>query len=239
MKRGPVVLLLLLSMLLPAVGASAHDASWFRTWPTSVRGDINVIWASHAWETGNLPGGPGRERMKDGAATWNALTSSDLAFKFGTYDFDPDSRSINCQDNAQNYNATFYRYYDDRDSPNDLPSSGTVSRCLLDEEVFNFVMQINSYYDSQWYTGTSEVPTGKYSLQGTATHEFGHAAGFQGHWDTGPQGTLASPGSNADPSLCPTDYTVRHTMCANFVGKGAYQNSLEQHDSHTFTNRYG
>ncbi len=98
-------------------------------------------------------------------------------------------------------------------------------------------------YTDYWGANIPEA-LGKCGVRGTLTHEFGHAAGFNGHWNTGSD----DAGANADPDLClqagqggtGSDWS---TMCQGSFSQGGeprenYQISLRIHDEHTFTSAF-
>lgn len=92
----------------------------------------------------------------------------------------------------------------------------------------------------QWYSGTSTPPPDPddIDVQAVITHEVGHATGFgvngaQPHWGQNLNGTLMQPQYD---NLCLTN--PKHTMCPFYEAGTAYFRSLEEHDTHTFDNRY-
>lgn len=213
----------------------SSNSTYCYRWPTTLRNQVKIIWASRAWEDGKEMGASGRQRVKDAADAWSDL-GEPMRFTFpGTTNY---NLTVNCADVATGQVAVFYRWYDDSDTnPNSEQASvGRVTRCRNQAGIRSAVLEFNSKYNL--YTGTGTAPAGTISLWGVAAHELGHVTGFAGHWDTGPTGTLEAPDSNADRGPCVDDPLARHTMCALFVGKGGHLRSLELHDEHTFGNAY-
>lgn len=111
----------------------------------------------------------------------------------------------------------------------DLPS-GTLARtnACNDEDLGHTTkFHIGFNPDYSWYTGTGTPASGVYDFRSIATHEFGHATGFYGHFSD--SSILCIPGSDAEP---------RHTMCRVGYPGGAYWRSTEEHEIHTFLGAY-
>jgi hypothetical protein len=90
-----------------------------------------------------------------------------------------------------------------------------------------------------WYDDVSTPPPpAKLDLQSIATHEFGHATGWgfgsgRPHFGQNLDGTTRQPEFD---NLCVDE--PRHTMCPALLLGYAYWRTLEDHDKHTFANRY-
>jgi len=104
-------------------------------------------------------------------------------------------------------------------------------------EITHAYITIDSDHGSDWYTGDGATPPNKFDLRSTVTHEFGHAAGFGGHWDGDEPMTsqsdwevLCDDGADNDP---PT-----HTMCAFATLGHSRKRTTEIHDEHTFAGLY-
>ena len=76
---------------------------------------------------------------------------------------------------------------------------------------------------SNWYVGSGTPSSGDYDLRSVAVHEFGHAAGFAGHWD----------GVGEDCTG-----TDRETMCSGLPSATTYKRTIESHENHTFDSAY-
>lgn len=99
---------------------------------------------------------------------------------------------------------------------------GATLLCVAGDDIIKASIVFNTDYT--WYTGAGTPPEGEPDLWGTATHELGHAAGFEGHF-TGNE-------------LCPAT-SARHTMCGGWlISHLPYARTLEVHDKHSIAAAY-
>lgn len=107
----------------------------------------------------------------------------------------------------------------------DLPSTSIAreNTCYDGDPIIKSTIRFD-HVGPNWYTGaSSSVPSGKKDLRSVAVHEFGHAAGFNGHF-TG-------------PSVCKG--STRQTMCPGPIQSGtSYRRTLGNHDAHTIASAY-
>ena len=98
--------------------------------------------------------------------------------------------------------------------------------------------------EALWYRGSNtkvprqsgpdfDVAHSDLDLQSVATHEFGHAAGQQKHWD--PPG---DEGAGRGGARCSQYDSKRETMCAWITRGTSWQRSLGPHDWKTFDKGY-
>lgn len=248
MKRAAAIALA--ALLLIAAGGIRADAhgqntwyacssynpnTWCHRWPTALRSKVTITWASRAWEDDRELGANGRQRVRDAADAWNNVGEPTKIVFPGTTDY---NASVTTCPTVNGRVNTFYRWYDDSNTnPNsDQASVARVTRCRNSDGLRAAILEFNAKYT--FWTGGGAVPAGAVSLWGVAVHELGHVTGFQGHWDTGPAGSLDAPSSGADRKPCTDDPATRHTMCALYIGKAGSLRSLEDHDEHTFGNAY-
>ena len=104
----------------------------------------------------------------------------------------------------------------------DIPVLGRENTCFEDGAIIKSTIRFDTDGPS-WYTGVStSVPSGKSDARSVAIHEFGHAAGFKGHFE----GTSLCSGS------------IRQTMCPTLPSGTSYMRTLESHDKHTIVSAY-
>lgn len=217
MRRRTRLLLASLAIMvagLAPTSSSAHDASVY--YPRWWQQDLSVNWKF----TVNVPTTSLRDRVKDAAATWNALPPiMHFVKQSGDYGgFPVDS----CPDTYQK-DAVHWGNIDGK-----FGTHALVRKCLVgSNEIFTFQIKLDS--SENWYTGTSTpAPSGTLDTQAVATHEFGHATGFSGPYNNG----------HFDPNATLCTDNPKHTMCPFFNYGDSYFRSLEQHDEHTFFNKY-
>ena len=109
----------------------------------------------------------------------------------------------------------------------DLPNTAIARENTCYDEDPTIIIKSTIRFDHvgpSWYTGaSSSVPSGDKDLRSVAVHEFGHAAGFNGHF-TG-------------PSVCKG--STRQTMCPGPLQSGtSYRRTLGNHDAHTIAAAY-
>ena len=104
----------------------------------------------------------------------------------------------------------------------DLGSLAIENTCFEGGAIIKSTIRFDNVGPS-WYTGVStSVPSGESDVRSVSVHEFGHAAGFAGHF----AGTPDCSGSS------------RQTMCANVPSGTSYIRTLESHDKHTIASAY-
>jgi hypothetical protein len=89
---------------------------------------------------------------------------------------------------------------------------------------------VNIKFDQaeNWYKGTGTPSPSQVDALSVATHEFGHATGFSGPFESG----------HFDPDADECTMTPKQTMCPFIEYGQTYQRGLETHDQHTFQNAY-
>jgi hypothetical protein len=197
--------------LLAGPAASAHSGSllFHGTWSPS---------AVTIYAESNLSGAA-LSRALAGAKTWDALGGSiDYTWK-GTKSL---SRNP-CDQATRGENLIGMRPLDGRGK-----NLAMTTVCRSGSTIVRFVTVFDSA--EPWYTGTSTtVPHGRPDLWSVAVHEFGHAAGWAGHFD--------DPALGLGAGLC-GNFSGQHTMCATHYSGTARQRSLGPHDIDTFRQMY-
>lgn len=203
--------------------AHAHSAGsfYYSGWPA---GHNETYWFRDNVPTGNF-----RSRVIDGAYEWNDTPNDGNAEpNFYNGGEKSDSGGDWNQPCQANYSAIYFR---DLDSI----SSGAVGytpfcKVVVSDggnswtKITKFSLNLDS--DRDWYTGTGDAPDWPPDVDAwsIASHEFGHATGWEGHFnDSGDQ--------------CPGDGTEA-TMCPVYEGGSERWRTLSDHDSHTFENQY-
>lgn len=77
-----------------------------------------------------------------------------------------------------------------------------------------------------WYSGSGNAPATSFDARSVATHEFGHATGFYGHFPADSTDCL-SGGASTD-----------QTMCSALTRGEEHFRTLGVHDTHTFDGAY-
>lgn len=213
--RSFVLGLLLPVLLLSPQFAQAHSASTFYS-------GGGGVWASGIWVNWYSKGFPSSsyvDRLKNGSAQWNAASGSssaepDFSYVGGTSTgpSSPCSASLN---GAYWYNLDpLVGEYVLGYTPFCKNTSG---------RVYRFTMYIDS--TQSWYTGTGDsVGTFTADLWSVASHEFGHATGWYGHYSTS-ETICENNGSQA-------------TMCRTIHLGTVRMRTLADHDIHTFNAAY-
>jgi hypothetical protein len=190
---------------------------WLDSWPA---GDVTYDM------TTAVPGGLGsnqHDQIAAGGQKWNALTNV-ITFKRSGNEvagFD----HTNCSPGDSHPSAIHW-----------LNLANFVGQTYTCQNTIHTVIaEFQMTFDSgtNWYYGTSGIPSGYRMISGTSAHEFGHAAGG---W-IGNNGLNHFTVDNTN-GLCETSVPLAdlHTMCRfddRFIGN-SNQGSLELHDSHTF-----
>lgn len=232
--RVSIPLVFIVSLFLfNAIGAQAHPgADWYPAkWPSS---DRTVNWRF----ANNVPATAIRDRMKNGAAQWNAVSGSTMTFQFNTPDYSSFS-GTSCAATEQK-DAVHWGEIDNAGGTNAvaitctfLDATGSGSNTTL----HNF--QIKLDHDETWYTGTGEPSSNAIDAWTIASHEFGHATGRNS--TAGGVQTIGGDGHghffNTDATHCPVS-TSRHTMCQTQIAGASYSRTLETHDKDAFANAY-
>lgn len=104
----------------------------------------------------------------------------------------------------------------------DIDALARENTCFEDGAIIKSTIRFDNVGPS-WYMGVStSVPSGKSDARSVSVHEFGHAAGFHGHFT----GTSLCSGS------------TRQTMCGTLPRGTSYMRTLESHDEHTIASAY-
>lgn len=148
------------------------------------------------------------DRVKEAAWTWTSASSDNNDVDFvhaGTTA--TGGNAYGCA----SYSAIYYAPISDLD----VRGNTTSCRGSNPGSPQRISIAINS--NLTWYSGLG--PTAFLDLRSTATHEFGHATSFFGHF--------------TDTTACPSTISNEATMCP-FSGPGeTHKRSLEPHDIHT------
>lgn len=155
--------------------------------------------------------------MRAGAAPWNGVAGSGFDFNWsGTEDPNIDWTWNGCT-TTPGYGVWLL-------TGNLGGDLAWTARCVDGNEIES-VAVVFDYFGPSWHTHSSQyIPSNRIDLRGVATHEFGHAAGFRGHFD--------------DDSQVECDGNYRETMCSTIDPGKSYWRSLEEHDRQTFADEY-
>jgi hypothetical protein len=163
-----------------------------------------------------------RDRIKDGAQEWNAVTGTDnFRFDWNSGDYSAFAWLNQCPNaDSSNYEKNGIHW-------TSINAAGMAVTCATPGGgLHDFQMVLDS--DLDWYSGTGDPPSNKVDTWSTATHEFGHATGWDKHF--------------INNTMCPSnDRPSWQTMCAADSGDlpGArYARTLEAHDIDTFQDAY-
>ena len=194
-------------LTLGAPAVSAHEPSSY-TLAWTHRGPVTYRFAA------GFPDGALRDRVRDAAATWNALgTRAQLADAPEPVEVDPNS----CPD-APAPNAVHWRSIDGRGR-----TRAQTRMCPYPGGLFTFQLVLDRA--EPWYMGADEPEDDELDVLSVLTHEFGHAAGFSG--------PFADGHFDPDDELCAVG-PKQHTMCPRIPLGTTHMRSLEAHDIHTF-----
>lgn len=189
-----------------------------------------------------------RNRIKDGAAQWNALGQS-MTF---AYDGQPDYEQPAiwreyCGDDYQQDGVHWFNI-------DDSVALAEVYKCSSVEnaggtggtQLHSFQIRFDS--SRNWFTGSGTgIASIQYDLWSVAAHEFGHATGRGG---TATAGLSPLPTENGvvvgdasghftlSTTYCNTNATAWHTMCAGVVNGTIWGRSLNTHDIDVFKGSY-
>lgn len=200
--------------LLVTAPAWAHTATEFfpRPWAEGQRGSVWI------YNDPNLTG-TFLTRVLQGAKTWDNTGQS---LNFARASKASLSRDV-CDPKQRNRNLVYNTKLDGAGG-----NLGATYVCYTSTNTVRFTMAFDTA--DKWYTGTSKtVPKGLADVISVATHEFGHAAGWSGHYDD----ALVS----ADGASCANN-SGQQTMCSRHWVGTARQRSLSTHDLHTFKAAY-
>lgn len=157
-------------------------------------------------------------RINNGHTQWNAAGPSGIEpdFWYAGTTSTAGNADLPC---SATYNGVYWRNLDYLGigvlgfTPHCENTAGVVTR---------FSMSIDS--NASWYTGTGEGPGGQYDLWSVASHEWGHATGWYGHFAS-------------SESIC-VDNSAQATMCP-FIRDGTQRiRTLDTHTIHTFQAAY-
>lgn len=202
-----VLVVALVALAAPQLPAGAHAAADY--YNSKWQRDRSVEWRF----TAGVPDTAFRDRVRDGAGRWNSLGPSMHFDKLsGDYaNFDP----YVCPGSYQK-DGVHRRYLS-----GDTLAVTLTCRFSGTSELYSF--QIVFDEGRSWYNGTGTPGSNEFDTEGVATHEFGHATGWSGHF-----------GDSWD--VCqPPD---KHTMCPTIAPGTIGARALEEHDKHTFVNAY-
>lgn len=203
--------------MVSAAPAAAHSVN---DYPTDAGWQYTILSRVFYQAPNDWPNGY-NNRTEDAMATWTNLTGSSLSFSLAG---NASTDSWSCGTNW------------DLVTTADL-ASGTYGAALLCPAT-NSTTRIRVNTDYTWYTGdtTPNHPNNQPDLQGTMTHELGHA---HQAWEVCTNGSSSDPcpGKHFDPSnnalVCDeSDLPNYHTMCspAPDTGETWRRRSLETHD---------
>jgi hypothetical protein len=165
----------------------------------------------------NFPGGAYRARLVNGFEQWNVHNQTLRWFQGG---FDLGWYSTACADLPPQRNGIWW-----------VPLGGYLGQTELcpvapgSPLIKAVTIRINSTVN--WYTGTVYPAPSQYDLWSTATHEVGHASGFNTHWDR-----------NAGICQWPAAGNNYHTMCPSQPAGVQVQRDTEIHTETAFDARY-
>lgn len=199
--------------ILASLGIAHGAATWY---PTYFKADERE---QHYGFHDEVPQGTGfRNRVEDGAQEWNGLDTT-LKFRQGGVNV---SWAWNASCQGPGKNSIHWR---------NLDALALATRCVYTanpDRISEFRIAFDESRD--WHVGTGPPGSSEFDTWSVSAHEFGHAGGFGSggppnvHWDGG--GALC-PSAPNDHTMCPTN--TRGTQS---------QRSLEEHDRHTFRDRY-
>lgn len=196
---------LVAAWVLLATPSNAHPApNYFnKKWATgTVNYGFGPTVADRAW----------RGQISAGALSWNAVPDASLDFGGGgsAGDYSPGS-------GCQSFNGVHRKPLGG--------VGGTLGRTYLCWTSSGRLHSFQVVFDSTDRWSLDGTPTSVESdLQSVAAHEFGHAAGFAGHFGAGTR-------------IC-GNVATQHTMCGSHRGGTIRQRTLELHDRHTFASAY-
>jgi hypothetical protein len=195
-----------------AAHALAHQASDFYI-SGKYQPPLGVDW--HFTE--EVTGVNFRDRIRDGSEEWNALNS---AMHFNKVAEIPNFPYDNCPTPVDENSAIHMGGIADPDAV------AVVHLCFNNlGELDGFQMKFTN--SANYYTGTGDPGANEVDTWSFGAHEFGHATGWRGHYDSDEE---TSP-------LCQVDST-RHTMCHSLGNGRKWWRTLEEHDKHTFNFAY-
>lgn len=218
LKQGLVDLTVaccLASLVVAAVGIG-HGASTY--YPS--------VWASgernqdYGFED-EFPSGNLRDRVEDGAQDWNPLAGN-MQFHRGGVNVTW-SYGAACSNRSLGENGVHWNQIDGPAGSGGGKSVWASVRHCFKQNGDLKAIQIQFDREENWHTGTANPPSDKLDAWSVATHEFGHATGWAGHFEPGWEVCTNAP---------------RHTMCPYINYGGDYQRQPEDHDKHTFNAAY-
>lgn len=202
-------LLASLTLLVPGPSAIAHPVNTFMTakWSQTATG----VRIGHT--VSPLSSSTAHTSMRTGAfPAWNSITATHT---FTTQVGDPNVLYAGgCSTGGTSGAGKVYIT-----AHGSLPGAiASNTRCASGGIITRSAMRFDPF--ETWYVGSStSVPSGSLDLRSTATHEYGHALGFSGHFTD-----VCSP-------------TVQ-TMCQGAITGSSVKRTLESHDVHTVQPKY-
>jgi hypothetical protein len=222
-KRLQVLLGLLVvaNMTLPSQNADAHSASSFygAWWHESLDHQVQI------YNRPNLSGSV-LEVARSASRNWNDVNDiGDFKFQYNS----EATFSRDCVDSQTNLNGIFFASWDgDSDLGECCDTLARTAQCIeigtTKMDSFNILFDV----DEDWTYASPPEPV-DVDFAAVAVHEFGHATGWGAESD--------KSHFTDDGDYCQFD-SVRHTMCESYWEGTTYQRSLQQHDKHTFADRY-
>lgn len=212
--------------------ASAHPnwnpytAYWSNT------NDDNVNWRFSEV----FPSNAARDRVREGADGWGDVGSSVLDFDYDWFssDYAEFTYPLSCPENPD---GTLNRPYEkDAVHQYDIDGAGpaiTVSCYTPNGGIHDFQITFDASDGRyNWYNTTGNPGTDQLDRMSVAIHEFGHATGWDPHFDQGPTPAADCEGATG----------TRQTMCGGkpeYWNQGmTWQRTLEEHDKHELQDAY-
>lgn len=175
--------------------------------------------------TVGFPSGDGqRNSVRQGADEWTDTPNA--AFSWNELGEVPNwSPTTNCSVSWSQNRSINWKSIDGSSGNNILADA---LWCAPSGTIIKFWIRYDKDNASEFFwpgTGSPPVPSGMFDAWAIASHEFGHATGFQGH-------------IGAATAYCDVGSLDLHTMCPKIAAGKARQRTLEAHDVNTFQASY-